>query len=128
MDIFTELIPQESQAWDKLLQMDTLLPPSYAAALPPEDAASLARRFYAQQVLQDLTGRQVRFMVDVERETFLVHAGATGVVMDPFLVDGRLVAGVWLDEPPRGSEAYDGEVHWIEDCNLIDFEDEIELV
>lgn len=88
---------------------------------------NLAQRFYMDQVLRALVGQEVVLMCDIEREDFSVAAGSTGVVQDPFLVDGMLVACVLLDTPPEGSEDYDGEVHWIEDLNLMDFEDEVRL-
>jgi len=89
---------------------------------------SLARRFYADQVLHALTGSRVRLKVDVERAEFTVPAGSTGIAMEPFLTDdGRLVAAVMLDDPPTEVQEFDGELHWIEDINLVDFEDEVEL-
>lgn len=90
-------------------------------------AKSLAAQFYAQQVLLQLSGRRVRFKSGVERQDFSVSAGATGVVQLPFLHEGKLVAAVRLDSPPAAAKQYDGEVHWVEDINLIDFEDEVEL-
>lgn len=95
---------------------------------PPSEMQSLASRFYAQQILDQLTGEQVVFKKDIDRGEFIVEAGATGVVQKPFLMEGKLVAAVVLDDPPAGSLPYDGEVHWLEDINLFDFEDEVELV
>jgi hypothetical protein len=91
------------------------------------DHVDLARRFYQQQVLEVLVGRKVRFKVDVDRVDFTVRKGATGIMQPPFLHDGRLVAAVLLNRPPAAAHDYDNEVHWIEDENLIDFEDEVEL-
>lgn len=96
--------------------------------LPPPEMQSLASRFYAQQILARLTGEHVVFKIDVDRGDFIVEAGATGVVQKPFLLEGKLVAAVVLDDPPTGSLPYDGEVHWLENVNLFDFEDEVELV
>jgi len=95
----------------------------------PDTTASdaLARRFYQQELLRELADRRVRFKTDVQRQDFEVLEGATGVAMKPFLHEGKLVAGVTLDDPPEGAEEFDGEVHWKEDVNLFDFEDEIEL-
>ncbi len=87
----------------------------------------LASRFYAQQILLSLSGQRVRFKVPVEREGFTVPAGATGTARDPFMVDGKLVAAVELDDPPPGAAQFDNEVHWKEDYTLFDLEDEIEL-
>lgn len=88
---------------------------------------TLAQRFYIDQVLRALVGQEVVILCDIEREDFIVPAGAKGTVQDPFLSDGMLVACVLLDEPPEGSQDYDGEIHWIEDLNLLDFEDEVRL-
>jgi len=92
-----------------------------------EAASTLAQRFFAKQVLDHLVGRQVVFTTEVDRGDFVVQAGATGIVQPPFTDDGRLVAAVQLEDPPAGAEPYDNEVHWIEDLNLIDFEDEVAL-
>lgn len=91
------------------------------------EASKLARQFYASQILDELTGRRVRFVEEVERDEFTVEEGATGEIMAPFLHEGRLVAAVRLDDPPPGSEEFEGEVHWIEDETLLDFEEQIEL-
>lgn len=88
---------------------------------------AVARQFYAKQVLEALAGKQVRLKVDIERDTFIVPAGSTGIAQDPFLVDGLLVAAIKLDDPPPEAKDFDGELHWMEDINLIDFEDEVEL-
>ena len=96
--------------------------------IPPSETKSLASRFYAQQILDRLAGQRVVFTTDIDRVDFTVEAGATGTVQKPFLLEGRLVAAVALDDPPEGSLPYDGEVHWMEDVNLFDFEDEVELV
>lgn len=93
-----------------------------------EAASTLAQQFFAKQVLEHLVDRRVEFLVEVDRGTFIVPKGATGIVQQPFTDDGRLVAAVLLDSPPAGATPYDGEVHWIEDVNLIDFEDEVQLV
>lgn len=92
-----------------------------------QPSEALARRFYAQQVLTALVGKRVRFRVDVQRDEFDVPAGTTGIARPPFMVNGLLVAAVELDDPPPGAGECDNEVHWMEDCNLIDFEDEVEL-
>ena len=89
--------------------------------------SAFVSRFYAQQILTTLTGQRVVFKVDVERERFTVPAGTVGIVRSPFMVDGKLVAAVEFEDPPPGAADYDNEVHWMEDVNLIDFEDEIEL-
>lgn len=94
----------------------------------PPETESLASRFYAQQILDQLAGKRVVFKTDIDRVYFTVKAGAQGVVQAPFLLDGKLVAAVELDDPPEGSVPYDGEVHWVEDVNLIDFEEDVELI
>lgn len=91
------------------------------------EARALAQQFYAKQVLDALIDRKVVFTSDVDRVDFIVEKGATGVLQAPFISDGLLVAAVLLDDPPPGSEAFEGEVHWMEDINLIDFEDEVTL-
>ena len=95
--------------------------------MDPPAPSGLANRFYAQQILATLSGQRVRFKVEVQREEFTVPAGMTGIARPPFMVDGKLVAAVELDDPPPGAAQFDNEVHWMEDFNLFDFEDEIEL-
>lgn len=92
-----------------------------------EQAEALARQFYAKTVLEELAGKRVRIKTDVDRGIFTIEAGALGVVQPPFLHEGKLVAAVKLDDPPEEAEPFDGEVHWMEDVNLFDFEDEVEL-
>lgn len=94
---------------------------------PPQEHESLAARFYADQVLRRLVGETVVFTQEVERASFTVPAGARGTVQEPFMNDGLLVAAIELEEPLEGAEDYDNEVHWIEDSNLFDFEDQVEL-
>lgn len=94
---------------------------------PNTAAETLAQRFYIDQILRELVGREVVILCDIERENFTVPAGATGTVQEPFLDQGMLVACILLDTPPAGSEDYDGELHWIENINLLDFEDEVRL-
>jgi len=94
---------------------------------PTEEARALAQRFYVKQVLEALIDREVVFTRDVDRVDFIIKAGATGVMQAPFTSDGLLVAAVLLNDPPRACRAFDGEVHWMEDVNLIDFEDEVAL-
>ena len=95
---------------------------------PTEHHEELAARFYAKHVLETLSGRRVRFTCDVERMGHLVEEGAEGTVRDPFLEGGKLVAAVELDEAPDWLEPFDGEVHWVEDINLLDFEEQVTLV
>lgn len=103
---------------------DSAPPPKH----PMDAPETLARRFYQHELLHELSGRRVRFVEDVKREGFTVQAGATGVVMDPFLNEGLLVAAVKLDNEPETAAEYDYEVHWVEDYTLIDFEEQIELL
>ena len=94
----------------------------------PAPHEELASRFYQDQILKELAGQRVRFRVEVDRGDFVVPEGATGEAMPPFLHEGKLVAAVKLDEPTEiCASEYDGECHWMEDVNLIDFEDEVEL-
>lgn len=91
------------------------------------ESESLAKRFFARAVLHEVVGRKVKFTRPVERLEFTVRKGSVGWIMEPFMDEGKLVAAVRLASPPSGAEAFDGEVHWKEDFNLLEFEEDVEL-
>lgn len=86
---------------------------------------TVAERWFVAEVYHGWTGRKVKFVRTVERDSFKVPAGRVATVMTPFLANGHLVFAVKLATPLPGTEPYEGEVHWIEGQNLSDMHADI---
>lgn len=93
------------------------------------DPRQLAERFWRDQKWSHHVGRKVRFVRTVVRDEFTVPEGRVGKIVTPFLdSDGGLVLAVELRTPVKGSEPFEGEVHWREGVNLEEVEADLELL
>lgn len=82
-----------------------------------------AKQLYWRAIGDRLVGVHATVLRNVQRTPhFTVPAGSTGVMLDPVVIDGRVIFRLLLDDPPK---AFGGECHWIEGTHFSDFKGDL---